>query len=109
MEKIQANMCFDVVFLYINIRTYLFTRYPYFLHVYSAHLSHYITMVKGLLKPHNNIVRYIPIIKCQKIIQKHSWCLNTKTEIFKMLYYSAILLRIAIVHFRIPSLIIIIM
>ena len=32
MENIQANMCFDVVFLYENIGTCLFTpAFPYFL------------------------------------------------------------------------------
>ena len=34
MEKIQANVCFDVVFLYENIRTCLFTHVLlYFLHL----------------------------------------------------------------------------
>ena len=36
MEKIQPNVCFDVVFLYINIRMYLFTRFPVF-SPFSAH------------------------------------------------------------------------
>ena len=35
MEKIHANMCFDV-FLYENIRTCLFTRFPVF-SPFSAH------------------------------------------------------------------------
>ena len=34
MEKIHENMCFDVVFLYENIRTFLFTYvFLYFLHL----------------------------------------------------------------------------
>ena len=34
MEKIHENMCFDVVFLYENIRTCLFTYvFRYFLHL----------------------------------------------------------------------------
>ena len=34
MEKIQANICFDVVFLYKNIRASLFTHvFLYFLHL----------------------------------------------------------------------------
>ena len=35
MEKIHENMCFDVVFLYKNIRTCLFTYvFLYFLHLH---------------------------------------------------------------------------
>ena len=47
MEKIQANVCFDVVFLYENIRTCLFTYV--FLHLVLTFTPHYIIMVKGLL------------------------------------------------------------
>ena len=46
MEKIQANMCFDVVFLYENIRTCFYTFScisPFNAHFYT----HY--FVKGLL------------------------------------------------------------
>ena len=50
MEKIQPNVCFDVVFLYINIRMYLFTRFPVF-SPFSAHFyPHYIIIVKGLFE-----------------------------------------------------------
>ena len=46
MEKIHENMCFDVVFLYENIRTCLFTYvFLYFLLTFTPH---YIIMVKGL-------------------------------------------------------------
>ena len=52
MEKIQANMCFDVVFLYENIGTCLFTPvFLYFLHLVLTFTPHYIIMVKGLLLP----------------------------------------------------------
>ena len=50
MEKIQENMCFDVV-LYENI-TCLFTHFLlYFLHLVLTFTPppHYIIMVKGLL------------------------------------------------------------
>ena len=51
MEKIHENMCFDVVFLYKNIRTCLFTYvFLYFLHLVLTFTPHYIIMVKGLLK-----------------------------------------------------------
>ena len=41
-------MCFDVVFLYENIRTCLFTHvYMYFLHLVLTFIPHYIIMVKG--------------------------------------------------------------
>ena len=51
MEKIRANMCFDVVFLYENIRTCLFTYVLlYFLHLVLTFTPHYIIMVKGLLQ-----------------------------------------------------------
>ena len=51
MEKIHENMCFDVVFLYENIRTCLFTYvFLYFLHLVLTFTPHYIIMVKGLLK-----------------------------------------------------------
>ena len=46
-RKIQANMCFDVVFLYENMGTCLFT--PVFLHLVLTFTPHYIIMVKGLL------------------------------------------------------------
>ena len=50
MEKIHENMCFDVVFLYENIRTCLFTYvFLYFLHLVLTFTPHYIIMVKGLL------------------------------------------------------------
>ena len=50
MEKIQANMCFDVGFLYENIRTCLFTHVLlYFLHLVLTFNPHYIIMVKGPL------------------------------------------------------------
>ena len=49
MEKIHENMCFDVVFLYKNIRTCLFTYvFLYFLHLVLTFTPHYIIMVKGL-------------------------------------------------------------
>ena len=49
MEKIHENMCFDVVFLYANIRTCLFTCvFLYFLHLVLTFTPHYIIMVKGL-------------------------------------------------------------
>ena len=38
MEKIQANMCFDMVFLSKNIRTCLLTRFPVF-SPFSAHFT----------------------------------------------------------------------
>ena len=42
--------CFDVVFLFENIRTCLFTRvFMYFLHLVLTFTPHYIIMVKGLL------------------------------------------------------------
>ena len=45
MEKIQAKMCFDVVFSYENIRACLFTYvFLYFLHLVLTF------MVKGLLQ-----------------------------------------------------------
>ena len=51
MEKIQANMCFDVVFLSKNIRTCLFAHvFLYFLHLMLTFTPHYIIMVKGLLR-----------------------------------------------------------
>ena len=51
MEKIHENMCFDVVFLYENIRTCLFTYvFLYFLHLVLTFTPHYIVMVKGLLR-----------------------------------------------------------
>ena len=50
MEKIQANMFFDVVFLYGNIGTCLFTPvFLYFLHLVLTFTPHYIIMVKGLI------------------------------------------------------------
>ena len=50
METIHENMCFDVVFLYENIRTCLFTYVLlYFLHLVLTFTPHYIIMVKGLL------------------------------------------------------------
>ena len=43
MEKIHENMCFDVVFLYENIRTCLFTYvFLYFLHLVLTFTPHYI-------------------------------------------------------------------
>ena len=43
-------MCFDVVFVFENIRTCLFTRvFMYFLHLVFTFTPHYIIMVKGLL------------------------------------------------------------
>ena len=46
MEKIHENMCFDVVFLYENIRTCLFTYvFLYFLHLVLTFTPHYIIMV----------------------------------------------------------------
>ena len=53
MEKIHENMCFDVVFLYENIRTCLFTHVLlYFLPLVltCTFTPHYIIMVKGLVK-----------------------------------------------------------
>ena len=51
MEKIHENMCFDVVCLYENIRTCLFTYvFLYFLHLVLTFTPHYIIMVKGLLR-----------------------------------------------------------
>ena len=47
MEKIHENICFDVVFLYENIRTRLFTYV--FLYFVLTFTPHYIIMVKGLL------------------------------------------------------------
>ena len=47
MEKIHKNMCFDVVFLYENIQTCLFTYV--FLHLVLTFTPHYVIMVKGLL------------------------------------------------------------
>ena len=50
MEKIHENMCFDVGFLFENIRTCLFTHvFMYFLHLVLTFTPHYIIMVKGLL------------------------------------------------------------
>ena len=50
MEKIHENMCFDVVFLYENIRTCLFTCvFLYFAHLVLTFTPHYIIMVKSLL------------------------------------------------------------
>ena len=50
MEKIHENMCFDVVFLYENIRTCVFTYvFLYFLHLVLTFTPHYIIMIKGLL------------------------------------------------------------
>ena len=48
MEKIQANMCFDVVFLSKNI-TYLFSCLPVFSPFSTHFYPHYIIMVKGPL------------------------------------------------------------
>ena len=46
MEKIHENMCFDVVVLYENIRTCLFTYvFLYFLHLVLTFTPHYIIMV----------------------------------------------------------------
>ena len=51
MEKIHENLCFDVVFLYENIRTCLFTYvFLYFLHLVLTFTPHYIIMVKGLFR-----------------------------------------------------------
>ena len=53
MEKIHENMCFDVVYLYENIITCLFTYvFLYFLHLVLTFTPHYIIMVKGLLGIH---------------------------------------------------------
>ena len=50
MEKIHENMCFDVVFLYENIQTCLFTYvFLHFLHLVLTFTPHYIIKVKGLL------------------------------------------------------------
>ena len=50
MEKIHENMCFDVVFVFENIGTCLFTSvFMYFLHLVLTFTPHYIIMVKGLL------------------------------------------------------------
>ena len=50
MEKILANIGFDVIFLYENMRTCLFTHVLlHFLHSVLTFTSHYIIMVKGLL------------------------------------------------------------
>ena len=50
-------MCFDVVFLFENMRTCLFTRvFMYFLHLVLTFTPHYIIMVKGLLTMHLNTV-----------------------------------------------------
>ena len=50
MEKIHENMCFDVVFLFENIGTCLFTHvFMYFLQLVLTFTPHYIIMVKGLL------------------------------------------------------------
>ena len=60
MEKIHENMCFDVVFLYENIRTCLFTYvFLYFLHLVLTFTPHYIIMVKGLLLE-NVLTRRLP-------------------------------------------------
>ena len=49
MEKIRANMCVDVFFMYENIGTCLFTSvFLYFLHLVLPFTPHYIIMVKGL-------------------------------------------------------------
>ena len=40
MEKIQANICFDVVFLYTNIRTCLFTHVFLYFHQLVPPLHH---------------------------------------------------------------------
>ena len=67
MEKIQANMCFDVVFLYENIRTCLFTYvFLYFFHFMLTFTTHYIIMVKGLFKRsysplHRNRQRHVKL------------------------------------------------
>ena len=59
MEKIQANMCFGVAFVYKNIRTCLFTHVlVYFLRLVLSFTSpppppHYVIMIKGLLKIHS--------------------------------------------------------
>ena len=46
MEKIQENMCFDAVFLYL----FMHASFPVF-SPFSAHFyPHYIIMVKGLLE-----------------------------------------------------------
>ena len=53
MEKIPAYMYFDVVFLYENIRTCLFTRFPIF-SPFSAHFTpHYMIIVKGPFPRYN--------------------------------------------------------
>ena len=59
MEKIQANVCFDVVFLYENIRTCLFTCSPV-ISPFSAHFHppHYIIMVKACTKRVIHVVYY---------------------------------------------------
>ena len=49
MEKIYANICFDVVVLYKNMKTCLFTHVLlYFLYLVLTFIPHYIIMVKGL-------------------------------------------------------------
>ena len=49
MEKLQGNICFDVVFLYgnIHVRTCLFTFSPFSTHFTPNYM--YIIMVNGLL------------------------------------------------------------
>ena len=47
MERIHANMCLDVFYMYENIGTYLFTPvFLYFLHLVLPFTPHYIIMVK---------------------------------------------------------------
>ena len=85
MEKIQANMCFDVVFLYENIGTCLFTPvFLYFLHLVLTFTPHYIIMVKG------GYSLYV----AQKIIIFAMQC-NISTLIIRYPYVESLKFRVA--------------
>ena len=76
MEKIQKNICFDVVFLFKNIRTYLFTcnfffsiLYPSLIKVY-LHLKAF-TSLSFLLGYTHNI--YLWLFACQSCMHWLIW------------------------------------
>ena len=69
MGKIQANMCIDVFFMYVNIGTCLFTPvFLYFLHLMLPFTPppHYIIMVKCLLiQFHQNVFTWAERLGCK--------------------------------------------
>ena len=75
MERIHENMCFDVVFLYENIRTCLFTCtyvFLYFLHLVLTFTPHYIIMVKGLLVRIRTSLSGVSILVHSNTVQRQS-------------------------------------